>query len=301
MLADDLDAELKALEDAAPLTPEPHEQPDVRVDDVRQDAVEDGQAAEWKPPTREHFENMEKARRADREALREQRRQSQIYEQNFQRMQERFDEMQRQQALRQFQAPPPDPYEQPEQAREWQRQQQAFQQQLFQAEQQRHHQERQAQAQERHFQQVSTAVEDYESEFKAAHPDYDDATDHMLGIQQKILEGMGYSPQVAAQQVAVWSVNVAQQALQSGRNPAEVAYDFAKQMGYTPKGQLSAAQVSASDKLAAIAAGQGASKTLSGGGGAGAGRPSLKSIAGLEGAAFDSAMDKWLSDQIKGR
>lgn len=308
-MADDLDAQLSELEDKAPLTiegeaedvtdygpgnPKP-EDADVGAKPEDKDA---GKADEWKPPTKDHWENLEKARRADREALRAERQQKLLYEQNIQRMQERFEQFQAQQMAQRLQQPGPDPYEHPEAARQWQEQQRQFQLQLLQAEQQRQQQIRAAEQQERDFQHVSSAVEDYETEFKATNPDYDDATDHMLGIQQKLLEGMGYPPHVAHEQVAIWSVNVARQAIQSGRNPAQVAYDLAKQMGYVRKGEGVEA---AAQKLANIKAGQASAQTLSGGGAPARGSVSLKQIASLEGAAFDSAMEKYLNDSIRGR
>lgn len=305
MLADDLDAALSALEDAAPVTPEAREQPDVRVDDAKAVEPDNPEAAdpsapteEWKPPTKEHFENLEKARRADREALREARRQQVIFEQNLQRMQARQEQFLREQQFRQMQQQAPDPYENPEAARAWQAQQQELQQRMFLAEQQRQQQIMQRQEQDRQFQFVNQTVEDIEAEFKAQAPDYDDATEHLLSTQQKLLEGMGYPPQVAAEQVGMWSLSVATQAIQTGKNPAAVAYELAKQMGYRPKGSEAE---TAAQKLANMKAGQDSAKTLSGGGAGVKGGTSLKQIASLEGAAFDSAMDKWLSDSIRGR
>lgn len=305
MLADDLEAALSALEDAAPITPDANEQPDVRVEDVAADQPENEEEAdpnapadEWKPPSKEHWENLEKARRADREALREAKRQQVIFEQNLQRMQARQEQFLREQQFRQLQQQAPDPYEHPEAARAWQQQQQELQARLFQAEQQRQQQAIQRQEQERQFQFVNQTVEDIEAEFKASNPDYDDATEHLLSTQQKLLEGMGYPPQVAAEQVGMWSLSVATQAIQSGKNPAQVAYQLAKEMGYRPKGSDAE---TAAQKLANMKAGQNSAKTLSGGGAGVKGGTSLKQIASLEGAAFDSAMEKWLSDSIRGR
>lgn len=299
MLADDLDAQLAALEDDAPLTQEPIEgeviEPKVTPDAEGEPAEK---AEEWTPPNREAYENVQKALRSEREARRAEQQRARLYEQNVQRMQERFEQFQAQQMAARLQQAPPDPYAEPEAARAWAQQQQAFQQQLWQAEQQRAEQRRVMEQQERQFQHVTQTVEEYESEFKAQHPDYDDATEHMLQVQQSLLEGAGYPPDVAAQQVAMWSVSVAQQAIQAGRDPAQWAYEHAKKMGYQPKGTGAEA---AAQKLAAIKAGQASAQTLSGGGAGAKGGTSLKQIAGLEGAAFDSAMDKWLSDAIRGR
>lgn len=306
MMADDLESELSALEDAAPVTPEAHEQPDVRVEDAAPEgegAENAEQADEWKPPSKDHWENLEKARRADREALREQRRQNQIYQQNIQRMQERFEQAQQQQIMQRLQAPPPDPYAQPDEARAWQQQQAELSRQFFAQEQQRVAQMKAAQQQEQQFAYLNSEVESYENEFRAQNPDYDEATDHLLGMQQRLLEGMGYSPDQANAVVADFAMRVTQQALQAGRDPAKTAYEMAREMGYVPKAQrqAQAATATAAEKLANMKAGQESAKTLSGGGAGAKGGTSLKQIAGLEGAAFDSAMDKWLTDAIRGR
>ena len=309
-MADDLEAELSALEDAAPITEEIADEGDFGPGNPKPDTddegkpgakakdAKEGEADEWKPPSKEAYENVQKALRAEREAKRVEAQRARAYEQNIAAIEQRVQAFQQQQLVQQLQTPPPDPYENPEASRQWQQQRHQQLQTLFQAEQQRQAQIAQAQAQEQQFQHISTAVDDYESEFKSQHPDYDDATDHMLAVQQQLLEGAGYPPDVARQQVAVWSVNVAQQALQAGRNPAEWAYENAKKMGYQPKGTgVQAAQ----EKLAAMRAGQESAKTLSGGGAGAKGGTSLKQIASLEGAAFDSAMEKYLSDSIRGR
>lgn len=308
----ELDAQLAALEDAAPLTADAEEadddfgpgNPKPDSDEGKPGAeAKEGEQEEWKPPTKEHWENIQKAQRESREKERAARRQAQLYEQNFARMEQQFQAWQQQQIAQRLQQPAPDPYENPEAARAWQQQQIQLQQHLWAAQQQREQQEAQRYQQERQFQQLNESVEDYESEFTKANPDYHEATDHLLKLQQEILEQSGYPPHVAAEQVAIWSASVAQQAIAANRNPAEMAYAMAQKMGYVPASKRQAMQPAqaAADKLAAIKAGQGSAQTLSGGGAASAGRTSLKTIANLEGAAFDSAMEKWLNDSIKGR
>lgn len=313
-MADDLDAQLAALEEKADVTPEPHEvaegdNPDT-VAAENAGAGKDGKkldgepsADEWKPPTREAYENVQKALRAERDAKREAARRAALYEQNIAAIEQRIQAAEQQRIMQQLQAPAPDPYERPEDARQRIQQQQQALQQLWAAQQQREQQETAQRQQAVQFERLNSAVDDYESAFAAENPDYHEATDHMLGVQQKILEGMGYPPEVAAQQVGMWSVSVAQQALQTGRDPAKAAYELAQTMGYVPASKRQGHQPAqaAAEQLAAIRAGQESAKTLSGGGAGGAGRPSLKSIASLEGAAFDSAMDKFLNDAIRGR
>lgn len=307
-MADDLEAELSALEDAAPLTedttdndfgpgnPKPGDEPEVGA--KAKDEKANGEADEWKPPNKETYENVQKALRVEREARRQEAQKARLYEQNVAKIEQSVQAWQQQQIAQRLQQPAPDPWQDPEGAKQWAAQQQQLQQQLWQAQQQREQQEVQRHQQEQHFQHVSSVVDDYEGEFTAQHPDYHEATDHMLAVQQSLLEGAGYPPEAARQQVAIWSVNVAQQALAAGRNPAEWAYENAKKMGYQPKGTGVQA---ATEKLAAMRAGQESSKTLSGGGAGTKGGTSLKQIASLEGAAFDSAMEKYLTDSIRGR
>lgn len=301
-MADDLEAELSALEDAAPDTPDTEAAVEYGPGNPKPDAPEaeakEPEQEEWKPPSKEHWENIQKAQRADREAARQARRQAQLMEQNFQRMEQQIQAFQARQLQQQLQAPPPDPYLEPEAAREWQERRQQDIQRIYQAEMQRQQALQQAAQQEKQFAYLVSEVDNIEAEFKQQHPDYDEATDHILNTQQKLLESMGYPPHVAAEQVAVWSVNVAQQAIAAGRNPAEAAYQLARQMGYQPKGTGAQA---AAEKIAAIKAGQASAQTLSGGGAGQRGGTSLKQIASLEGAAFDAAMEKYLSDAIKGR
>jgi len=243
-------------------------------------------------------ENIQKALRAEREQRRQEAQRARLYEQNISAMEQRIQAWQQQTLAQQLQTPPPDPYESPEQARQRLVQQQNMLQQLHAAEQQRQAQIAQQAHQEQQFQYVAQSVEDYEGEFKAQNPDYDDATDYLLDTQRALLAEAGYPPHVAEQQVAAWSVSVAQQALQANKNPAEWAYAMAKRMGYQPKGTGAKA---AAETLAAMQAGQASSKTLSGGGAAAKSGTNLKQIASLEGAAFDSAMEKYLSDAIRGR
>lgn len=306
-MADDLEAELSALEDAAPLTEEKAEDgdygpgnPKPETDDASPVKAKEGEPAteEWKPPTKETYENIQKALRVEREQRRQEAQRARLYEQNISAMEQRIQAWQQQTLAQQLQTPPPDPYESPEQARQRLVQQQNMLQQLHAAEQQRQAQIAQQAHQEQQFQYVTQSVEDYESEFKAQTPDYDDATDYLLDTQRALLAEAGYPPHVAEQQVAAWSVSVAQQALQANKNPAEWAYAMAKRMGYQPKGTGAKA---AAETLAAMQAGQASSKTLSGGGAAAKSGTNLKQIASLEGAAFDSAMEKYLSDAIRGR
>lgn len=275
--------------------------PDVASEQEVSDSVDEGADGEadrpWTPPTREHWENAQKALREERDRRRADSARARLYEENIAKMQERFAAFEAQQLAQRLRQPAPDPYENPEAARAWQEQQIQMQQRLFAAEQQRQAQIVQQQQQEVFLSRLNEAVDDYEAEFKASNPDYDDATDYMIQAQRTLLEQAGYPPQVAEQQVLAWTVSVAQQALASGKNPAAWAYENAKRLGYQPKGSGVAA---ASQKLQAMRAGQAASQTLSGGGATKTAQPTLKQIASLDGDAFDRAMDEFLTRAKRG-
>ena len=156
---------------------------------------------------------------------------------------------------------------------------------------------------------IKTKVEDFEAEFREGQPDYDEAANWLVDMEQEKLEMAGV-PKAQAEQAAInWAVNMANIALRQGRNPAELAWNAANKLGWQPKAKAEAAAKAAAAaakeaetkaaetaKMAAQKAGQEAAKTMSGGGaGANSGDDSLSYIGTLRGAAFDSALEKFLS------
>lgn len=297
-MADDIGAELAALEEAAPLTPEEGEE----GFDLGGEGGEPSPEADKAPSKtflkpeeyEQRLDNTNKALREAREARRTIERQHQQALQEQARMEQAWAQLQ-QRMLQQQIMQAPDPLENPEAARAWQQQVQQMQLQQIQQQQQQQIQQRQAIAQQEHVRHVFGSVEEIEADFKTQHPDYDEATDYLLGVQEQTFVAMGYSPQQAQQIVADWSFNVAANAINAGKNPAQEAYAVAQKMGWRPKNAsgLDATQAAAA-KLAQIKAGQASAQTMAGGGSPGAGDMSLKRLASLEGAAFDSAMNKFL-------
>lgn len=151
---------------------------------------------------------------------------------------------------------------------------------------------------------LKTSVEDMEAEFREAHPDYDEHADFVVDFEQQRLEMMGV-PKPQAEQMAInWAINAADMMLKQGVNPAQAAYEQAKRMGYTPKAAKAAAEAAADAAMKTAQAqanlqqkknGQAAAATLSGGGSSSGEDNTLSTIANLKGAAFDSAINKWLS------
>lgn len=74
-----------------------------------------------------------------------------------------------------------------------------------------------------------------EQQFTAITPDYQDASGFLLNSRARELEAFGASPQQIQQQIEMEKFQLAQQALQSGRNPAEMVYTMAKLRGYAAK------------------------------------------------------------------
>jgi hypothetical protein len=165
-------------------------------------------------------------------------------------------------------------------------------------------QQQQAANQQTQFVQgLQAKLGDFEEEFKADHPDYDEATDFLLDLEQDRLESIGIPKAQATQAVQNWAINTAQIMLRSGRNPAEIAYAQAQKLGWKPKGAAPAvpavdpaaqANAAAAEKLAAVRNGAKASNPMQGGGSGGAEGSSLKALSQLKGAAFDAASEKFL-------
>lgn len=183
-----------------------------------------------------------------------------------------------------------------------------------QADLQRFQQQQQINQQNAFVNNLKTTVEDFEAEFAESQPDYHEASDWLVDMEQKRMEALGLPPAQAEQMAIRTAIQMANMAVQNGRNPAEVAWNLAQQQGWKKAGAAPAAgaqpaagaapnvQQQAAEKLAQLRAGQDAAKTMNGGGNPGSGGPpSLKDVLNLHGAAAESAQDKWLDDMIKGR
>jgi hypothetical protein len=112
---------------------------------------------------------------------------------------------------------------------------------------------------------ITTRTQALEAEFVKKNADYADAIAHLQKVAHANLEAMGVDDPVQRQALVVQqSMGLAAQALQKGKNPAEVAYQLAKNYGYQPK----AKEAGEERKLETIKRGQEeASKSLGGGGG----------------------------------
>jgi hypothetical protein len=123
-------------------------------------------------------------------------------------------------------------------------------------------QSRQAQAQQAAEMRLQQAVQAAESEFAASTPDYQDAINHMHAVADRNLQLLGVDdPAQRAQAIRRDAMALAVRALQAGKSPAELAYQVAKNQGYTAKSAASAV-----DRIANIEKGQKASPSMPTGG-----------------------------------
>lgn len=126
-------------------------------------------------------------------------------------------------------------------------------------------QSRRAQETERETQQrqvinyVSSEVDKAEAEFVAKQPDYIEAVNYLRSVSEKNLRAQGVTdPSVIQRVTHEQALGMAANALQQGLNPAEVAYTFAKNYGYTHK-------VDATRQVKAMAEAQGRTQTMGNG------------------------------------
>lgn len=102
-------------------------------------------------------------------------------------------------------------------------------------------QRKQAEEQQRQQQQqiaaIVTNVQQHEAAFVKETPDYHDALTHARNVRSQQLKMM--FPQATdaqiSQQISMEELSAAAQILQSGGNPAEFVYNYARTLGYAPK------------------------------------------------------------------
>jgi hypothetical protein len=162
-------------------------------------------------------------------ALHEERRRRAEAEQTARALQQQIEQFQR--AVQEAQAPQaPDPNEDPVGALRYQNEQLTAQ--LQQVIEWRAQQERAAQQQSA-YAALTERVNASEQAFRQAHPDYDQASQHLLDAQDRFLQSFYPDPNVRAQVLRQQATNVLAQAIQQGRDPAQVLYDAARNVGYT--------------------------------------------------------------------
>ncbi len=152
------------------------------------------------------------------------------------------------------------------------------------------------------FQQV---VVEREQEFVRDNPDYPKAIEFLKEARvRELRDGLGLNDQQIAQALSQEAAQTAAYAMQNDLNPADVFMRLAKVRGFgaaapvpDPTPVPITPDPAAVQKMASLAKGLQAGKTVTnGGGGAALPAPSLEAIANLDGPAFDAA---WKSGAVK--
>jgi hypothetical protein len=150
--------------------------------------------------------------------------------------------------------------------------------------------------------QVLQSVRSYARE----RPDFVNAYHHARDARIEELSLLGYSREEAAAITFDNELEVIRNAYASGRNPAQLIYDYAVRRGYSPAAPQTsrpqapvarpvAGQLSAAEKVALAMRGQAGSKSLSSAGGGVTSGLSLEALAGLSDEEFAEATrgDRW--------
>lgn len=141
--------------------------------------------------------------------------------------------------------------------------------------------------QQAHLQKIGTEVSRLEQEFAKTTPDYSQAQQHLFNTWAQEAQTLGASPEEA---IRFWSMQIVQRAAQQNKNPAQVAYELAKQRGYTgaqaPKPQAPAAPQG--PNLDTIQKGLAASKSTSAAPGKAApsGTPTIEALLAMDDEDF---------------
>jgi len=142
-----------------------------------------------------------------------------------------------------------------------------------------------------------------ENEFESRTPDFQTASTFLRETRAQELATLGVDPYRVQQILGLEKLQLAQAALQQGRNPAEIIYALAKMRGYSPnagapKGKAAAGDAEAA-KLARIAKGQEAGTSLGAASGAAPGKTGIEALLGMSDAEFASALDRMSADQLR--
>jgi len=119
-----------------------------------------------------------------------------------------------------------------------------------------------------------------EREFAKGQPEYHDAYRYATEARDKELQALGYSdPTVRSGIVRSNTAEIINNAMQQGRNPAELVWEYARARGFAPKSTRAAGDAEAPAKIAAGL--QAAGGKLNKGGASGEGEMNAKDLAGI--------------------
>jgi len=138
-----------------------------------------------------------------------------------------------------------------------------------------------------------------ENEFKQTTPDYEQAIEHMRSARDQQLALFGLNPTQRQAQMLQETLEIAARAVQSGRNPAQMAYDMAGAFGYQrqqPNGQQ---QTSAQERLRQVSAGQQQSRSVGNMRGSGAVPMTAQRLANMNESEFTKFLEKATPEQMR--
>jgi len=131
--------------------------------------------------------------------------------------------------------------------------------------------------------QIENAVSQAESEFVQETPDYLDAVGHLKAQRASQLKALGMPLDQIVNYIRNEAFQIAETALRSGRNPAEIAFEMAKASGWVKKAQAQ------DTKMQTLQKGVKAASSL-GSGGAPQGNLTIEALASMSESEFDAAL-----------
>lgn len=159
----------------------------------------------------------------------------------------------------------------------------------------RDQQREQSAAQERALERVKSVVMETAAAFRESTPDFSDALKHLNETRTRQLAVLGVPEDEARAQATRELDQAAIQWTVNGKNAAQIAYEFAKAQGYTPKAQQSAAE-----KITAQQKGTAAARSLGGGGAVSAGKLTAEALANMSDADFAKLTDEQFRQAMGG-
>jgi hypothetical protein len=159
----------------------------------------------------------------------------------------------------------------------------------------RDQQREQAAQQQAALQQVASVVMETAAAFRESTPDFPEALKHLNETRTRQLTVLGMAEDQARAQATKELDQAAIQWTVNGKNAAQVAYEFAKAQGYTPKAQQSAAE-----KITAQQKGTAAARSLGGGGAVSAGKLTAEALANMSDADFAKLTDEQFRQAMGG-
>jgi len=289
---DDLDSQLAAMreaeragrdepEDVADDVPsEPEGQPEVAETEEKSDDREPLSADEWK----QRHDNLQKALHAERSK----RKENDEYRQKFAEIETRLSQLtpQERAEAKEEAEKRPDAMKDPLAALDY-----ALNKiETYEREQSEIAQQTEAQRkQQEQLQQFAEYVNKQEAEFAQTAPDYYDAVQWLRDKRAEHFQALGYDAQSATRQAVQEAQQLAVLASRQERSPAEVAYSYAKALGYAVKAKTEAEpKRDDAGRYQKIKEGQQASKTLSGPGAKVKAEATLESLIDMDDDPLDA-------------